>query len=147
MTEVVWQIDDRPLAEEAVDRALRVALEHGGRPGLDLAVVFCDDAFLSEMHERHLDDPSPTDVITFDLGEEGQGPAGELYVSVETARERAVRREVPLERELTLYVVHGALHLCGFDDHEPADRDRMRAAESLVLARLGFAPDPLPHDD
>ena len=49
-------------------------------------------------------------------------------------------------RETALYLVHGALHLLGHDDHDDADRERMRGAESAVLDRLGYARDPLPHD-
>lgn len=147
MTEVVWETEDRPLLDDDVSRAVAAALEHGGRGGEDLAVVFCDDAFLGDLHERHLGDPGATDVITFDLGDEGEGPVGELYVSVERARDRAARRGVAVQRELTLYVVHGALHLCGFDDHAEAERERMRGAEARIMELLGFAPDVLPHDD
>ena len=48
--------------------------------------------------------------------------------------------------ELVLYVVHGVLHLCGFDDHDPADRARMRDAEARVLEHLGFERDVLEHE-
>ncbi|MCZ6597583.1 MAG: rRNA maturation RNase YbeY [Planctomycetota bacterium] len=144
--EIVWRTEDRPLGDEAVRAALEAAVAHGGRPGIELAVVFVDDETLARMHAEHLDDPAPTDVITFDLGEEGEGPAGELYVSVERAREVARRRGVTAERELALYLVHGALHLCGFDDRDGADRERMRRAESELLAQLGYPQDPRPHD-
>ena len=87
-----------------------------------------------------------TDVMSFDLGDDENGPAGELYVSVDRARAVAAERGVSLERELTLYVVHGALHLCGFDDHEESERERMRGAEREVMERLGFPPDDLPHE-
>jgi probable rRNA maturation factor len=60
-------------------------------------------------------------------------------VSVERARVEARRRDLSPERELALYVVHGCLHLCGFDDRAPRPRARMRAAERAVLARLGYA--------
>jgi probable rRNA maturation factor len=76
-------------------------------------------------------------VIAFDLGA-GPGPGGEVYVSVERAREVAARRGVPPGRELALYVVHGALHLCGFDDRRSTERAAMRAAEAAVLSALGY---------
>ncbi|MEM7310207.1 MAG: rRNA maturation RNase YbeY [Planctomycetota bacterium] len=145
--EVAWDVPGEPLlAPEDVSRAVDEALEEGGRPGVLLGVVFVDAARLTQMHADYLDDPSETDVITFDLGEEGGGPAGELYVSVDRARELAERRGVPVERELALYVVHGALHLCGFDDHEDDGRAAMRRAERAVLERLGYPPDDQPHD-
>ncbi len=141
MSEVAWHVEGdgrRPVTDEAVLRAAACALDHGRRPGLELSIVFVDDATLAGMHARYLDDPTPTDVITFDLGEEGEGPAGELYVSLDRARAEAAERGETLERELLLYVVHGALHLCEFDDHSDDDRRAMRAAEAAVLARLGL---------
>jgi len=130
------------LAARAVRAAVQAALAHGGRPGLDLSVVFVDDAEIAALHGRWFDDPTPTDVISFDLGQDEPGPAGELYVSVERARAEARARGLPLERELALYLVHGALHLCGYDDRERRERARMRAAEAAVLERLGYPAAP-----
>ena len=145
--EITWALPgDAPVDDEEVARAVATALEHGGRPEALLAVVFVDDAALTELHREHLDDPAATDVITFDLGEESPGPSGELYVSVERARSVAERRGVSPARELVLYVVHGVLHLCGYDDASGAERDRMRAAEAAVMARLGYEPDEQEHE-
>lgn len=138
--EVVWTVPGPPLLSEVeVQAAVAAALEHGGRAGIPLAVVFVSDHELARLHARHLGDPSRTDVMAFDLGEEGRGPAGELFVSVERARAVARARNLAPERELTLYVVHGCLHLCGHDDHAPRARARMRRAERAVLARLGYS--------
>jgi probable rRNA maturation factor len=128
------------MTDAAVRRAARAALFRGGRPEVGLGIVFVDDARLCALHAEYLGDASATDVITFDLGEEGAGPAGELYVSVERARAEARRRGVTVARELALYVVHGALHLCGYDDRDPKSRARMRAAERALLAGLGYRP-------
>lgn len=121
-------------------RIVDAALAYGGRAGLAVAAIFVDDEFLCALHERFLGDPSPTDVITFDLGasDAEAGVACEIYVSVDCARRVARRRGEPIERELALYLVHGALHLCGFDDHARDDRRRMRAAEARVLKSLGY---------
>jgi probable rRNA maturation factor len=126
----------RGLGDARIRRAVEAALAHGGRPELELGIVFVDDPDLARMHAEWLDDPAPTDVITFDLGDEGGGPGGELYVSTERARAVARERGLDPIREHLLYVVHGALHLCGFDDHERRDRARMRAAERKVLAKI-----------
>ena len=147
MTEVTWAVSSpRLLSDQSVARAVQAALAHGGRPGTELAVTFVGEEFLTGLHEEHLADPSPTDVITFDLGEIGRGPAGEIYVSVARAEQVAGERGGSPERELTLYVVHGVLHLCGFDDIAPDERARMRAAEAEVLLDLGFPPDSAPHE-
>ncbi len=133
----------RALTLARIRSAARAALAHGGRAGLELGIVFVDDEELRRMHELWLDDPTVTDVITFDLSgdraeadDPSPGPGGELYVSAERARAVARARGGDLVREHLLYVVHGALHLCGFDDQAPRDRARMRAAERAVLAAL-----------
>jgi probable rRNA maturation factor len=145
--EVHWDVEGPyPLSDERVVDVARAALEHGDRPSLALSVAFVDDSALAALHGRFLGDDSPTDVMSFDLGEDTPGPGGELYVSVDRARSCATARGVPVERELALYVVHGVLHLCGFDDHEPAERGAMRAAEQAVMDVLGFPPDDAPHE-
>jgi len=143
---VHWQVAQAGLDDEQVAATVEAALAHGGRAGIEVNVILVDEPTLTELHERFLDDPTPTDVMSFDLGEEGGGPAGEVYVSVDCARTVAAERGVTHARELALYLVHGVLHLCGMDDHEPDDRRQMRRAESAVLRELGFADDPGRHD-
>ena len=145
--EVHWDVvGERPLDDARVQEVARAALAHGERADLELSVVFVDDAALCELHGRYLGDDSPTDVMSFDLGADTPGPGGELYVSVERAAARAAERGVDVARELALYVVHGALHLCGYDDHDEGDRAAMRAAERAVMHALGFPPDDAPHE-
>ncbi|HEX6883300.1 MAG TPA: rRNA maturation RNase YbeY [Planctomycetota bacterium] len=139
---VHWAVPGRRLLSEREVRAtVAAALEHGGRPGLRVEVVFVADRALARLHARHLGDARPTDVITFDLTG-GAGAEAELYVSVQRARAEARARGLAPERELALYLVHGCLHLCGFDDRAPRARARMRRAEAEVLGRLGYAPEP-----
>lgn len=107
-------------------------------PQGELSVAFLDDAALAHIHHRFLNDPSATDVITFP-GDPCMGFAGEICVSVERARRVRLRWGNPFSRELTLYLVHGWLHLAGCKDHTLAERRRMRAAETLVLSRLEAA--------
>lgn len=141
---VNWQCARRPLTDSAVRRAVRATLDHARQPFHELSIVFVNDAFLCRLHAQWLDDPSPTDVISFDLSDEGRR-AGELYISVPCARRLARERGVRTERELALYIVHGVLHLCGWDDHEPGPRARMRRSEAAVLGALGYEADSLPH--
>jgi probable rRNA maturation factor len=143
---VALEVGDAGLDERAVARAAEEALREGGRPELELSVALVDDHTLAELHDRYLGDPAPTDVMSFDLSDEHCGAAGEVLVSVERAREVAAARGQSLAREVALYVVHGTLHLCGYDDHDPRDRQRMRDAEARVLGRLGYAEDRAPHD-
>ena len=109
--------------------------ERYGR-ALDLSFVVVDDARMAELHERYSGISGPTDVLSFPLGDD---PVllGEVVISADTARREAAARGHPAYDELLLYAVHGVLHLVGHDDHEPADRRRMRSAERRALAALG----------
>lgn len=139
------------LDDDAVRAAVCAALEHGGEAGRTVDVVLVDDPTLTELHGRFLNDPTPTDVIAFELGsaeadDDDGDPWGEVYVSVDRARDVAARRGVAADRELALYCVHGTLHLVGFDDLDPDERLRMRAAELVVMRALGYADDSAPHE-
>lgn len=114
-------------------RVVRATLEHAGRTDLRVSLLLTDDAEIARVHADFLGDPSPTDVISFDL--DGQA---EIVVSVQTAKRTANSHGHALRAEVALYVVHGLLHVCGFDDIAPRDRARMRAAERAVLQRLSL---------
>jgi len=83
-------------------------------------------------------DATATDVITF-AGDPTAGFAGEICVSADTARTYAHAHRRDFSAELTLYVVHGWLHLAGYDDLQPAKKRRMRAAEKRAMALLRAA--------
>lgn len=122
----------RPRTERAfLERVVRAALSHAGREDLPVSLLLTDDREIARVHGEFLDDPSPTDVIAFDI----DGTA-ELVVSVETARRTAKELGHAVRAEVALYVVHGILHVCGFDDRRAADRAAMRAAERAVMQSL-----------
>ena len=111
-------------------------------PTAELSLAFLTDAALAELHDQFLDDPSRTDVITFE-GNPDLGSAGEICVSVDTAAAYAKSHGVDFSGELTLYLVHGWLHLAGYDDLQPAKKRIMRRAESRamrVLEQAGALP-------
>lgn len=117
-------------------QAVRAAL--GNRPCRSLAVVIVDDARIAQLHRQFMADPTPTDVLTFDLRDDLiNGPIeGEVVVSVETARRQARRYRTEPDQELLRYAIHGTLHLVGFDDRTPSERRRMRREEDRILVQL-----------
>ncbi|MGE3173567.1 MAG: rRNA maturation RNase YbeY [Planctomycetota bacterium] len=130
------QITDRgrPRSDRAfLRRVVRAALEHGGVPQMPVSLLLTDDAEIGGIHGEFLGDRRPTDVISFALD-----GAAELVVSVETAARQARVHGHSTRAEVALYVVHGLLHLCGFDDKGARARARMRAAERAVLHTLGI---------
>ncbi len=128
------------LDRRAITRALRLldraAERFEGGPGAgELSVAFLTDDALARLHADFLQDPSTTDVITFEA-QAALGSAGEICVSADTARTYARDRGRDFSEELTLYVVHGWLHLAGYDDLAPAKKRRMRAAEGRAMDLL-----------
>lgn len=119
-------------------KVVATALEVGGRPGLPVSLLLTDDAGISVVHADHLDDPTATDVISFDLDD-----SADLVVSVETAARVAAREGHRMRDEVALYVIHGLLHVCGHDDHAKRARARMRRAELDALQRLGLRVAPV----
>ena len=103
------------------------------RKAIPVVLLLTGEREIARIHARHLADPRGTDVISFAI----DGTA-ELVVSVERARREAKRRGHPIKHELALYVVHGLLHVFGYDDTSTVARARMRAAELRVLLALGI---------
>lgn len=109
-------------------------------PG-ELSIAFVDDAEIIRMHDEFLDDPTVTDVITFP-GDSESDPtdpepfAGEICVCVDQAVREAPRHGFTADDELTLYLVHGWLHLAGHCDLTDGPRAAMREAERVSLALL-----------
>jgi len=123
-----WKVNTHWLAGIA-----RRALELLDDASSQLSIVLVNDATMAKLNEEYHATVGPTDILTFDYGE-GQG---ELIISVECAVRQARRFRATPRRELALYVVHGILHLHGYDDVAPRDRRRMRAAERRLMTRLG----------
>lgn len=84
-----------------------------------------DDDTIADLHADFMDDPTPTDVITFHHGE--------VFVSYDTAVREASKRKINLLEELTRYHIHGLLHLAGYDDLVSEDYERMHALQEKLV--------------
>lgn len=118
--------------------AARIGVPPGSVPPGELSIVFLTDEALAGLHADFLDDPTTTDVITFE-GDRSHGVAGEICVSVDTAARFARDHGRSFPEELTLYLVHGWLHLAGHDDLLPAKKRQMRRAEGRAMQVLKTA--------
>ncbi len=119
-------------AGDAVKRCLRLQRRRQTelRKLKAIAVWLISDRRISRLHLQFFGDSSPTDVITFE--------AGEIFISVETARQNAHEFGNSLMSEIKLDMVHGFLHLHGFDDRTPSDRRRMQDAQEKILRCMGI---------
>ena len=107
----------------------------GGIPDGELSIAILNDQTVAQIHARFLDDPSCTDVITFE-GNPLAGSAGDVCISADTAFNYAEKHGLNPARELSLYLVHAWLHLAGYDDLQPQKKRRMRAAEKRAMKLL-----------
>jgi probable rRNA maturation factor len=119
---------------------VRIALSEIGIrfPAGDLSLALLTDDRLAVLHDDFLNDPTLTDVITFP-GDSAMEFAGEVCVSVDRALAVCAAHGHVFEEELTLYLVHGLLHLGGWDDKTDADRLLMREAEARVMQVIADA--------
>jgi probable rRNA maturation factor len=137
--EIVAAIDSDRL-EALVD----AVMDAEGLPPGELGVVVTDDETIRELNREYAGDDTPTDVLAFSLreGEEFASPdgvlrLGEVIISYPTAQRQAAEADRPVEDEIDHLLVHGVLHLLGYDHAEPAEEERMRARERELLARAG----------
>jgi probable rRNA maturation factor len=93
----------------------------------EVFVWLISDRRIALLHRKFMRESGPTDVLTFQHGE--------IFISVETARRQARTFGNSLMRELKLYIVHGLLHLHGFDDQTPTEARRMKTAQEKILGR------------
>jgi probable rRNA maturation factor len=103
----------------------------------EISLAFVDNPTIHRLNKKYLDHDEPTDVLTFPLSEPGAGKlAGELIIGAEVAAAEAKERGHAVGAELSLYVIHGLLHLCGFDDKNAAAAATMRQRERHYLTLL-----------
>lgn len=143
--EVNVEVDDE-VASSVDERALvamleRVLTEDGVDDGASLAVVLSEDSLLHELNLRHREVDAPTDVLSFpaDEGEAFPVPEGEprylgdIVVSVESVARQAAEAGLTTAEELAHVILHGLLHLLGYDHEESAEEAVMKAREEAVL--------------
>lgn len=104
----------------------------------DISIIFCSDNYILDVNLRYLHHDYFTDVITFDYCE-GNRLSGDLFISVDSVRENAVEFGTEFDDELHRVIVHGLLHLIGYDDHTPEDQKLMSEKEDYYLGLRGNA--------
>jgi len=116
-------------------RAVRAALAGSPVATASISLALVDDPAIARLNRRFLDHAGPTDVLSFLLEHAPGRLEGEVVVSAETARREAPHYGWTPEDELLLYVVHGVLHLAGYDDRSAAGRARMSARQGAILGK------------
>ena len=112
---------------------LRLVAESEIRKIGDVNIIFCSDNYILNVNQQYLQHDYFTDIITFDYCE-GEKLSGDLFISVDSVRENAVEYGTEFKEELNRVIVHGILHLIGYDDHSDEDIKVMRQKEDYYLS-------------
>lgn len=138
-------IDESPewalIPQDLLQRVLGGAFERRGGSGSAMVnLLITDDTEIAKMNKLYLDHEGPTDVLSFDDGDEEDGILllGDIAVSADTARTMAQLKEMSFDEELTLYCLHGLLHLLGMRDHDDDLREQMMKAQEEEFALHGL---------
>jgi probable rRNA maturation factor len=104
----------------------------------ELSCIFCSDIYLLQVNNQFLNHNYFTDIITFDNSAGDGLIVGDIFISIDRVRENAARFGVPLPDELHRVIIHGVLHLVGYNDKTPADKEKMTLKEDFYLTRRSF---------
>ena len=117
-------------------KAACLILKDAGIEAAEISIAVVDDPMIAQVHAEFLDDDSPTDVISFVLDSSPGRLEGEVVASADTAIARAPEFDWSPAEELLLYVIHGVLHLVGYDDTTPKARKTMRKMERQYISHI-----------
>lgn len=129
-----------PKLHRTLEEWARAALRTLGAEG-EVRVRVIDDPAMADAHVRYSGVAGTTDVLTFDLSGDPEGPLDvDILVCIDEARRQAETRGHAVDRELLLYIIHGILHCLGHDDHDDARATLMHAEEDRLLTAIGVGP-------
>ncbi len=124
------------LMEDVTSNWLKTVIEAENKVLRSIRFVFCKDAYLHQINVDYLNHDTLTDVITFPYAEEEAIVDGEIFISTERIAENAKTFKITYEQELNRVMVHGVLHLCGYDDKGKEAKEKMTAKEDYYLKSL-----------
>lgn len=104
----------------------------------ELNFIFCSDEYLLDINKQYLNHDTFTDIVTFDSSDDEDVISGDIFISVERIQENAQKFAVSEADELHRVIIHGVLHLCGYLDKKPADKQLMTEKEDHYLGTRAF---------
>jgi probable rRNA maturation factor len=133
-----------PVDRGRMREAARAVLAAEGVADYEISLAFVDDATIHRLNKQFLGHDEPTDVLSFPLSDAGaKRLSGELVIGAQVAAAQAAEAGHDVQAELALYIIHGLLHLCGYDDQDDEGAAEMRRRERFHLQALGL-PDIAP---
>lgn len=134
-----------PIEKNKIKKVVRSILKVEKKDA-ELNIVFIDNKRIKEINKTFLGHNYATDVLSFAYHEPSRknNISGEIIVSVEMATKLAQKRGYSVEGEIVLYLIHGLLHLLGYNDRQKSDAKKMHQREGELLSNLGYRV-PVPH--
>ena len=104
----------------------------------ELTYIFCSDNYLLQLNQQYLNHDTYTDIITFDNSDTDHVITGDIFISIDRIRENAVKFNSTETEELQRVIIHGALHLVGYEDKSPVTKQKMTLKEDFYLNKRSF---------
>ena len=131
-TNLTFELED----QEKISKWISGFIKDEGYKLDHINYIFCSDKYLFELNQKYLDHDTYTDIITFDLSEKKGFIYGEIYISIQRIKANAKKFETTFLHELHRVMIHGIIHLCGYNDKTSKQKSEMRAKEDEYLALL-----------
>lgn len=129
-TDIKYRIKSWRKTSQLLEKVIR---EYGYKPG-DLNFIITNDSFITELNKKYLGHNYPTDVISFRYNE-GKIIDGDIFISIDAVKNNAINYNVSQENEMRRVLIHGTLHLCGYEDGSNKQRDEIRKLEDYWLEK------------
>ncbi len=127
-----WDI----ILPEAEGLAVQIISELSPSPDIEIACVLTDDAHIKKLNHQFRGKDKPTNVLSFPADEESM--LGDIIISLDTLEREAIEQNKDLKSHFIHMLIHGMLHLLGYDHEEDADAQIMEAKEISILANMGI---------
>ena len=140
MSKTEFFFEDIPTFEidqEFANQQIRQLIEKENKESGEISVIFCSDEYLLEMNKTHLNHDYYTDIITFNYVDNNL-ISGDLFISVDRVKENAGKYNVHFYKELYRVILHGVLHLVGYNDKTNDEKKLMREMENYYLRKIEF---------
>lgn len=132
-----------PVLQARIKNVVRQTLRYYRVSKAEISVVFLTEAHMKRLNSRHLKHNYPTDILTFDYRVSPKDPLlrAEIVLCPSVAMRNAHVFNTDVRQEIDRYLIHGILHLCGYDDSSPVEKARMTGEEDRILGRMRRRPD------
>ena len=129
------------LSEKKLKKIVEFIFDSVGVKNANIAIVFSSDRQITRLNYLYRRKNRPTDVLSFSMREgmhlkKDSSVLGDIIISVDRAKKQAARFNSTFKKEMYLYIIHGILHLLGYDDEKPSSRKRMQRRETEILNKL-----------